>query len=406
MADEAMARVSKPANALLISSLHFVGERPDLHDRAMRTSRTLRGRFARNVTTRYLFGPVWVTRVVEFGSFRLDTVSHRLWRGDERVSMTPKAFDLLRYLVEHRDRLVSQREILDALWPDTHVNPEVVKKHILEVRKALGDRSRRFGFIETFPKRGYQFVAPVREAPAGAPQRPDPGPSRGTTIVGRADAMQRLEQSLDRACSGDRQLVFVTGEAGLGKTTVVDAFQRAAAQRSGLRVARGQCVEGFGGKEAYYAVLEALGPWVRDSGSGAVAQALARYAPTWRIQFPSLIRPEEREALEREVLGSMPARMLREICEALEALTANDAFVLVLEDLHWSDRSTLDLLSALARRKGPAKLVVVGTYRSDEVAASESPLAGLKQDLVVHELCHELALEHLRENEIAEYLAA
>jgi predicted ATPase len=102
----------------------------------------------------------------------------------------------------------------------------------------------------------------------------------------------------------------------------------------------------------------------------------------------------------------MPARMLREICEALEALAAADAFVLILEDLHWSDRSTLDLLSALARRRSPAKLLVVGTYRSDEVAASASPLGGLKQDLVVHDLCQEIALERLRETEVADYLAA
>src|SRR5215468_5509330 len=340
---------------------------------------------------------------MEFGPFRLDTVSHRLWRGDERVSMTPKAFDLLHYLIEHRDRVVSQREILDALWPRIHVNPEVVKKHVLEIRKALGDRSRPPFFIETLPKRGYQFVAEVRDRPVDAHLRPDlaaPG-----AMVGRDPAMRLLEGSLDRALTGERQLVFVTGEAGIGKTTLVDAFHRVAAGRPGVRIARGQCVEGFGGKEPYYPVLEALGEWVRGSASGAVAQALTRHAPTWRIQFPSLIAPEERDALNREVLGTLPARMLREICEALEALTATEPFVLILEDLHWADRSTLDLLSALARRRGAAKVFVVGTYRSGEVSPSESPLEGLKQDLVIHRLCREIALERLRENDVVEYLA-
>src|SRR5262245_9466782 len=342
---------------------------------------------------------------MEFGPFRLDTVSQRLWRGQDRVSLTPKAFDLLRYLVEHRDRLVSQPEILDALWPRTHVNPEVVKKHILEVRKALGDRTRPPVFIETFPKRGYQFVAAVRDAPLGAQRGPEIArPS--ATMVGRDTAMGRLEECLERAVAGERQIVFVTGEAGVGQTTLVDAFQRAAEGRPGLWIARGHCVEGFGGKEPYYPVLEALGEWVRDGGSGAVAQALARHAPTWRIQFPSLIAAEERAALNHEVLGTLPARMLREICEALEALTATQAFVLILEDLHWADRSSLDLLSALARRRGAARLIVVGTQRSGEVAPTESPLEGMKQDLVVHGLCQEIALERLRTAEIAEYLAA
>src|SRR5215813_15556954 len=99
----------------------------------------------------------------EFHPVRLDLVSHRLWRGDQRVTLGPKAFDVLRYLVQHADRLVTQEEILEAVWPDTHVNPEVVKKYVLEIRKALGDRSDRPTFIETFPRRGYQFVAPVHE---------------------------------------------------------------------------------------------------------------------------------------------------------------------------------------------------------------------------------------------------
>src|SRR5262250_2139737 len=96
-----------------------------------------------------------------FDRFRLDTTNHCLWRGDERVTLAPKAFDLLRYLVEHADRLVTQDEILETLWADTYVNPEVVKKYILGIRKVLGDRRERPDFIRTFPKRGYQFIAPV-----------------------------------------------------------------------------------------------------------------------------------------------------------------------------------------------------------------------------------------------------
>ena len=98
-----------------------------------------------------------------FGPFRLDTVNHCLWRANERAPLTPKAFDVLRYLVEHADRLVTQDELLEALWPETYVNPEGIRKYILEIRKVLGDRSEKPAFIETFPKRGYQFVAPVTD---------------------------------------------------------------------------------------------------------------------------------------------------------------------------------------------------------------------------------------------------
>ena len=76
----------------------------------------------------------------QFHSFRLDTVNHCLWRGESREVLTPKAFDVLRYLVEHAERLVTQEELLEALWPETYVNPEVIKKYILGIRKVLGDR--------------------------------------------------------------------------------------------------------------------------------------------------------------------------------------------------------------------------------------------------------------------------
>lgn len=338
----------------------------------------------------------------QFHAFRLDTVNHCLWRGEERVSLTPKAFDVLRYLVEHADRLVTQEEILNALWPETYVNPEVIKKYILGIRKALSDSHEKPEFIETFPRRGYQFVAPVSEVISGAPA--GCGVSAARRMVGREGAMAELDDYLGQALNSQRQVVFITGEAGIGKTTLVDAFHQAVASRPNLRVIRGQCVEGFGGKEAYYPVLEAVGHWAREASGGPVVQTLAKQAPTWLIQFPSLIKPEQREALQKEIHGATRERMVREICETLELLTVQDPLVLVLEDLHWVDPSTLDFLSAVARRRGPAKLLVLGTYRPADLILSKSPLKALKQDLVLHSLGHEISLERLEEPDVAEYL--
>src|SRR5690242_11408408 len=101
-----------------------------------------------------------------FHIFRLDTANYCLWRGEERVPIAPKAFDVLRYLIEHADRLVTQEEILEALWPETYVNPEVVKKYVLGIRKVLGDQTSKPRFVATFPRRGYQFIAPIQEETA------------------------------------------------------------------------------------------------------------------------------------------------------------------------------------------------------------------------------------------------
>jgi len=92
-----------------------------------------------------------------------------LWRDGNRVPLAPKAFDVLAYLVEHAGQLVTPDEILEALWSETYVNPEVLRKYILEIRKTLGDRPDKPEFIETVPKRGYRFVAPVLEESAAEP---------------------------------------------------------------------------------------------------------------------------------------------------------------------------------------------------------------------------------------------
>ena len=104
-----------------------------------------------------------------FQSFRLDAANQCLWRGQGRVPIAPKAFDVLRYLVENPGRLVTQDEVLEKLWPDTYVNPEVLRKYILDIRKILGDRPDKPEFIETVTKRGYRFIAQVVDDSAAEP---------------------------------------------------------------------------------------------------------------------------------------------------------------------------------------------------------------------------------------------
>jgi DNA-binding winged helix-turn-helix (wHTH) protein/tetratricopeptide (TPR) repeat protein len=338
-----------------------------------------------------------------FGHFRLDTVNHCLWRAEVRLPLTPKAFDVLRYLVERADRLVTQEELLEALWSETYVNPEGIRKYILEIRKVLGDQRRPPLFIETLPKRGYHFIAQVADEQTFT--RSGDASQGARNLVGRDSALARLNDHFAKAWNGHRQVIFVTGEAGIGKTTLVDAFQQQAARHPNLRLARGQCIEGFGGKEAYYPMLEALGSMLQKAENGSLVQTLAKQAPTWLAQFPSLLKSEQKDALQREILGSTRGRMVREVCEALEAMTSQVPLIVILEDLHWVDTSTLDLISALARRREPAKLLLIGTYRPVDVVLSQSPLKGLKHDLLVHHLCHEIALERLAESDVAEYLA-
>ena len=343
-----------------------------------------------------------------FGVFRLDVVNQCLWREDARVSLMPKPFAVLRYLVEHPGRLVTHDQLLGAVWPDTYVQPEILRRYILEIRRALGDSAASPQFVQTFPKRGYQFIASVQDD-QGVAERASIVPTMpvvSARLVGRGSALADLERCLLVALTGRRQIVFVVGEPGIGKTSLTDAFRAAGAAMADVTVIRGQSVEGFGGKEPYYPLLEAIGQLARGPSKAFVVATLLANAPTWLIQFPALIRPEQQAALQREILGATRERMVRELCEALEIITASIPLVLILEDLHWVDHSTMDVISALARRREPSRLLVVGTLRPADLILTESPLKTLKHDLVLHHLSHEIELERLSESDVQAYLGA
>jgi DNA-binding winged helix-turn-helix (wHTH) protein/predicted ATPase len=353
---------------------------------------------------------------INFDPFSLDPANERLWRGSRAIRLRPKAFAVLEYLLGRPGQLVTKETLLDAVWQGTFVGEAVLKVAIRQIREALDDDPKSPRFIETAHRRGYRFVGHIegdggrpgaarrftdREAVAGAPL---PAADLPRGFVGRDGALSRLRGWLEKMRAGERQIVFVTGEAGIGKTTLIDTFARSVASDRSIRIGRGQCLEQYGTGEAYLPVLEAIGRLCREDRP--VVDVLRAHAPMWLLQMPSLVSAAERESLNREVFGATRERMLREMGEALEALTVETPLVLVLEDLHWSDYSTLDLISYLARQRQAAHLMVIGTYRAADVIASGHPLKAVKQELLARHQCGELPLEYLDEDAVAQYLAS
>lgn len=339
-------------------------------------------------------------RRVTFEGFALDVVNEQLLHGDEIVALTPKAFAVLRCLVEHGGQLVRKTELLRAGWADTHVTEAVLKGSILEIRRALGDDSGAPRFIETVPRRGYRFIAPRT-----SPRRTAMSDGAPVGLVGRDGVLAMLDERLERARAGRRQLVFVSGEAGIGKTSVIDAVVARAAGDPETMTVQGTCLEHFGATEAYLPVLDAFGRLLRGPDGRRVLDVLERHAPTWLVEFPWLERSGDVTPLRPDRLGVTKERMLREMADAIEALSASRPVVLVLEDLHWSDYATLDLLGMLARRDEPARLLVLGSYRPVDVIVARHPLRGLVAELRVRRQCEEIALEFLREADVGAYLA-
>jgi len=312
----------------------------------------------------------------QFGSYRLDLRNECLWCGEEQLTLTPRPFSVLRYLVENPQRLITHNELLEALWPETYVQPQVLRTYILELRKLLGDDPHDPQFIETIPKRGYRFLAPVTD---GGPESASSSP-----LIGRESELAALHRHLDRARNGERPTIFVTGEPGIGKTALIDAFCIEISHAARLRIARGQSLEGFGGKESLYPVREALNG-LCNSDDGKARTLLTSAAPGWF----------GRNGASSPSLG--------EICEALEALSQADTLLLVFEDIHWADSSTLDLIAALARRRSRTRLMLLCSFRPSDID-NQHPLRVLEQDLRTSRRSEELCLGPLTKQAVGAYL--
>jgi DNA-binding winged helix-turn-helix (wHTH) protein len=351
--------------------------------------------------------------LLRFHEFELDEANARLTRHAQVLLLPPRAFSVLCELARRPGQLVNKDALLDAVWGHRHVTESVLKSAISQLRTVLDDDAKTPRFIETASRRGYRFIAAAESEPLlTAAPRADatavgttapPAAARTPTeplMTGRAAALSRLQAAWDRARGGQRQLCWLAGEAGVGKTTLVDHFARSLGP---VALAWGQCVEQHGPGEPYLPVLEALGTLCRDDRE--LPALLRSVAPTWLLQLPWLCSESEREGLRRELAGATQDRMLREFGELLDRTTQDRPLLLVTEDLQWSDHATVNLLNHVARRRGASRWMWLATFRVAEVIAEEHPVRALRNELRLHRLAEEILVDPFSEQELGAYIA-
>ena len=339
--------------------------------------------------------------ILAFSSFRLDLRSGRLLRKDRAIPLRPKTWAVLLYLAERPGALVTKDDLLDAVWPDVAVTPDTLTKSIGELREALGDDSKTPRYIETVHRRGFRFIAePEIDSRSEVAPRAG-GPNQ---LVGRDAELGQLHEAMAEAAAGRRQIAFISGEAGIGKTALVNAFLRAvdAAARP-LMVGRGTCFEQYAAPEPYMPVLDAIERLAYGPAGEEVLGHLRRVAPTWLAQMPWLTGAPS-TALDGAARGSRSEHVLREFAALTEALTRTMPLVLILEDLHWCDPSTVDLLSFLGGRREPARLLIVGTYRRADAAVRDHPLRRAARSLCLHRQAVDVPLHELTHEDVRAYL--
>src|SRR5262249_43819272 len=210
-----------------------------------------------------------------------------LWKGPDAIKLRPKTFAVLEHLVSKPGELVTKKDLIAAVWPDTFVGDAVLKVAIRQIREALSDDPKSPRFIETAHRRGYRFIAEVssiatvvadesqsqrRAAPTRSNVTDGPDQLRQglqwhyeQAFVGRDAALSQMHDWFDKARNGESQVVFVTGEAGIGKTTLLEAFTRRIAADRSVRICSGQCLEQYGMSEAYLPVLDAITQLCRNN---------------------------------------------------------------------------------------------------------------------------------------------
>src|SRR5579885_102111 len=341
-------------------------------------------------------------KAYRFAPFRLDPANWRLRKNNEFRALRPKTFAILRHLLDNAGRLVTKDDLLRTVWPGVKVENSALRVCMNELRQVLEDDPHRPRFVETVHRLGYRFIASVdlsdeeEDEPAHF-ARPQP------IVVGRDAEVARLLESWERALSGTQQVVFIAGEPGVGKTTLVDKFLAMPLASGFARIGRGQCADQYGNGEAYLPVFEAIATICNGRKGKDARRILLREAPDWSAQMPWL-RSVDGPNNGAPARQPSQARMLRELAVALATIASARPVVLVFEDLHLSDRATAEAIAYLAKRRDPVRLMIVGTYRSAGTRRDPARLAAMARDLRDRGQCQILRLSGLKEADVADYL--
>ena len=338
-----------------------------------------------------------------FAECVLDADLYQLRRSGRVVKIEPKVFDVLRFLIENRDRVISKLELLDGLWPNETVSDSVLPRCVAAARKAIGDDRASQRLIKTVHGRGYRFVGDLEDAPsdpAPSAQRPEPAVSAeaSSDFVGRSAALDKLSRAFRETLSGRGRIVLLVGEPGIGKTRTAEEQLSRVSGRADAFV--GRCFEGEGAP-AYWPYVQLLRKICEGLDDPDLAAVLQGAGPDLVHLVPE-IAPRIQNARPTEPLDGDQARfrLFDSVSGFLSRCAARRPLVLALDDLHWADSDSLLLTGFLANALRDVPVMIIATYRDVDVRR-EHPLASLLGDLARVANCARIALSGLELDEVA-----
>ena len=379
------------------------------------------------------------------GEWRVEPAANILMRVEEEIRLEPKVMEVLACLATYAGEVVTKRELIDEVWKTEFVAENTLTRAVAEIRRALGDDARNPTYIQTIPKRGYRLIGEVsreqsRAEHDGSSIKAAALPSfltgkafvepERSVFVARESELRKLDRLLETVLEGQGVVASVTGEAGTGKTALVGEFYRRALERiDDLVVAMGSCNAATGAGDPYgpwrqvllqltgdieagttggalgrvqaqrlWTIAPESGRSIADLGIDLVETLVSGQALIDRLTDSATGEPGWLEELRKQVEFrlAVPAvadirqsALFEQFARVVRALSSGRPLLLVVEDLHWADAGSANLLFHLGRRLAGSRVMVVGTHRPSEVTLGRN---GGRHP--VEPVLHELKREH------------
>lgn len=342
-----------------------------------------------------------------FKDYELDTNRFEFRHAGVECKLTPKVFDLLRYLIENRDRALSRQELQEWLWPGQYVTNSSLNHCVMEARKAIDHEGEALQILQTVRHRGYRFMAPVVIQQSTMTARSVNPPALPTIAVapllpllGRMRELTLLAECLAQVKRGQGHVVELVGPAGIGKSRLVQEFCQRQLQDGDVKYVHGGC-HSYGRLRPFLPVRELLQQWY---GMTAISTP-TMLAAQLRQHFTTMDLPQHDAALVLAALFGYPDSAMQlgdvdpdiaqeHIYASLVHLFLQESqhqpLVLMLEDVHWIDPSSENWLQLLIERMVDVPLLLLLSYRPEYQPRWATPSSGS------HMLLQPLSLEESR----------
>jgi DNA-binding winged helix-turn-helix (wHTH) protein/predicted ATPase len=338
--------------------------------------------------------------VYTFGSFSLFPANFILSANGTAHQLTPRLLAVLQYLLNHRERVVTKEELIAEVWQGSFIEEENVSRTVSTLRALLGDAAEHPKYIKTVRRVGYRFIHPVNYQMASSLQNARHHGSWShdrNVLVGRRRERSFLKELATNCERGKGAIVCISGEAGLGKTALVEGLL--CDMRGSAIIARSRCAPSVSTAETYAPVIDIFKN-LFHSCPADLQRRLKELAPAWSFEA---LRGSVTENAASQPLGAVSS-MHRQFGDVLVELSRKQPLILFIDDFHWADAKTVDLLAYVSLHISHAHLLLILAVRSRGLVQSGHPFRQLSQELQVKGACLQLPLQPLSVEEVREYL--